>query len=162
MPGETVDVMAHRVIATGSTWDELPVGRTFRTSSRTITEADHLLFTRWAGFTDALFTDTREPSAMGYAGRVVPAVATLAIAEGLVVQTNVLLDTGIAFLRTDLDVKGPVFVGDTLTVVVEITESRANSGGDRGVVVACHQVVNQDGTVVLVYTPVRLVRGRTG
>jgi acyl dehydratase len=74
-------------------------------------------------------------------------------------QTGVLHNTGRAFLGTSFSVKGPVFVGDTLTVVVEVLEARATSSGDRGIVTTRNTVVKGDGSVVLVYEPVRMIRG---
>jgi acyl dehydratase len=52
-----------------------------------------------------------------------------------------------------------VFVGDTVHAVVEVTESRASSKPDRGVVASTVSVLNQHGQVVLRYAPVRLMRG---
>jgi acyl dehydratase len=60
----------------------------------------------------------------------------------------------------ELDVRAPVFVGDTIDVVVEVTESRPSSKPGRGVVTARNTVRNQRGEVVMVFTPVRLIRGR--
>jgi acyl dehydratase len=60
----------------------------------------------------------------------------------------------------ELDVRAPVFVGDTIEVVVEVTESRQSSKPGRGVVTARNTVRNQRGEVVMVFTPVRLIRGR--
>src|SRR5689334_24894554 len=63
------------------------------------------------------------------------------------------------FMHMELDVRRPTFVGDTLDVVVEITSSRASSKPGRGVVESRNTVYNERGDDVLVYTPVRLVRG---
>ena len=63
-------------------------------------------------------------------------------------------------MHMELDVRRPTFVGDTLDVVVEITESRASSTPGRGVVTSRNTVYNEGGDEVLAYTPVRLVRGR--
>jgi acyl dehydratase len=82
------------------------------------------------------------------------------LAEGLVIQTHVIHGTGIAFVHMDLDIKAPVYVGDTLHVDVEVTESRATSTGGRGLVTTRNSVRNQRDEEVLVYTPVRLLRGR--
>lgn len=162
MAGDPVDLdlALFPILASGSNWEDLPAGYRFRTSSRSITETDLLSFTRWAGFTDALFTDSGESKAVGYADRIVPAIMTMAVAEGLVIETNILQGTGLAFLKSDLDVLGPVFVGDTVSVAVEVTESRAASSGERGVVTTANIVFNQHGTPVLTYHPVRLMRGR--
>ena len=75
-------------------------------------------------------------------------------------QTNAIHGTGMAFMHMELDVKKPVYVGDTIEVVVEITESRASSRKGTGIVTALNTVFNQHGDVVLTYTPIRMIRGR--
>jgi acyl dehydratase len=144
----------------GMTWEETPAGTTFRTSRRTVTEADLMSFIGLCGFTEPLFTDASHAAEGNYTGRLVPGSLTFCLAEGLVMQTNVLHGTGLAFMHTDLDVKRPVYVGDTIEVLVEVTESRASSRAGRGVVTTTNTVFNQRGDEVLVYDPVRLIRGR--
>jgi acyl dehydratase len=85
---------------------------------------------------------------------------TYSLAEGLVLQTNVLHGTGLAMLSMELIIRGPVYVGDTLYAVVETTGSRPTSKPGRGVVTSRVSVRNQRDEEVLVYTPVRLIRGR--
>jgi acyl dehydratase len=60
----------------------------------------------------------------------------------------------------DLSIKQPAYVGDTIHVVVEVTEARAARTGQRGVVTTQNSVRNQRGDDLLIYTPVRLIRGR--
>ena len=144
----------------GQTWEEMTVGSLFKTASRTITEADLVAFVTLCGFNEPLFWDARHAATAGYAGRLVPGALTYAIAEGLVIQTHVLHGTGLAFMHMELDVRQPVVVGDTIEVVVEVTDSRPSSRPGRGVVVARNTVLNQHGEDVLVYTPIRLIRGR--
>jgi acyl dehydratase len=43
--------------------------------------------------------------------------------------------------------------------LVEVTESRASRQAGRGVVTSRNTIYNQTGEDVLVYTPVRLIRG---
>jgi acyl dehydratase len=143
----------------GRTWQEMPVGLRFRTDGRTITETDVISFVTLAGVNEPLFFDERSGRANGYAGRLVPGMMTFSYAEGLVIQTGSIHGTGLAFLHTELDIKAPVFVGDTIAVVVEVTESRATSSGNRGLVTTVNTVYKQDGTIVMVYTPVRLTLG---
>lgn len=143
----------------GLTWEEMTVGMSLRTANRTVTETDLINFVTHLGFTEPLFLDKDHAAAANYEGRLVPGALTYSIAEGLVMQTNVLHGTGMAFIHMELDALQPVYVGDTLHCRVEITESRATSG-DRGVVTSRNVVVNQRGEEVLVYTPVRIIRGR--
>ena len=67
--------------------------------------------------------------------------------------------TGMAFLGAELTQVAPVYVGDSLYAVVEVTGSRASSKPGRGVVSSTVSVRNQRHEDVMVYTPVRLVRG---
>jgi acyl dehydratase len=144
----------------GKTWEEMHVGDAFRTAARTVTEADLVSFVNLCGFNEPLFFDQRHAGEGGYTGRLVPGAMVYALGEGLVIQTHSFAGTGLAFMHMELDVRRPTFVGDTLDVVVEITESRASSKPGRGVVTSRNTVYNERGDDVLVYTPVRLVRGR--
>ncbi|MBV9380342.1 MAG: MaoC family dehydratase N-terminal domain-containing protein [Streptosporangiaceae bacterium] len=147
------------LLAQGQAWEEMTVGSAFRTAARTITETDLISFVTWAGFTEALFMDASHAAGGGYTGRLVPGALVYCLGEGLVLQTNVLNGTGLAFMSMDLTIKRPAYVGDTIHVVVEVTVARAASTGQRGVVTTRNTVRNQRGEDVLVYTPVRLIRG---
>lgn len=144
----------------GLTYEEMAAGQIFRTARRTITEADLVAFVTWGGFNEPLFWDASHAADGGYTGRLVPGALTYCIAEGLVLQTNVLHGTGLAFLHMELTIQRPVYVGDTLYAVVETTASRPSSTPGRGVVTSRIAVRNQHDEDVLVYTPVRLIRGR--
>ena len=153
----TIDTLIH-----GRTWEEMTPGFTFRTNGRTVTEADLVAFVTLVGANEPLFFDAQFALDHGYSGRLVPGMLTFSYAEGLVLQTGSIHGTGLAFLHTDLDVKAPVYVGDTITVVVEVTEQRAASSGNRGLVRTRNTVYNQDGRAVMVYSPLRLTKGRDG
>src|SRR3954453_4648423 len=144
----------------GKTWEEMEVGSSFRTAARTVTETDLVSFITLFGFNEPLFWDARHAAGAGYRGRLVPGALPYCMAEGLLLQTHVLHGTGLAFMGMQLDVKKPVFVGDTLYAVCEVLESRPASSGERGVVTTRVSVHNQDDEEVLVYTPVRLIRGK--
>jgi acyl dehydratase len=148
------------LLSVGMTYEQMAVGLRFRTAARIITETDLISFLTLAGFSDSLFWDVRHARSAGYMGRLVPAALTYSIAEGLVLQTHALTGTGLAFVHMELDVIRPVYVGDTLETVVEISESRASKKPGRGVVTSRNHVLNQHGEEVLVYTAVRIIRGR--
>jgi acyl dehydratase len=146
-------------LAIGKTYEEMSVGSRFRTAARTVTETDLVNFITLFGFNEPLFWDARHAASAGYRGRLVPGALTYCIAEGLLLQTHVLHGTGLAFLGMQLDVRAPVFVGDTLAAVCEVLESRPASSGARGVVTTRVEVFNQDDELVLEFVPVRLIRG---
>jgi acyl dehydratase len=151
------------MLVRGQTWEEMEINKPGRTASRTITETDLVNFITLFGFNEPLFWDASHAASAGFTGRLVPGALTYCIAEGLVLQTHLLHGTGMAFMHMELDVKRPVYVGDTIHAVVTTTEARpASSGPERGVVTATVSVRNQRDEEVLVYHPVRLIRGRAG
>ena len=138
-------------------WDDLSVGDRFRTVGRTLTETDLVNFVNLSWLTEELFTNTEERKNMAISGRVVPAALVYACAEGLLLP--MIQGTGLAFLNATLDVKGPTFVGDTIHVECKVSEVRETSKGHRGLVRTENRVVNQKGETVLVYNPLRMMRG---
>ena len=148
-------------VGLGIYFDDLPVGRKFKTVGRTITEADLVNFISSTGMLEVLFTNVEflaHESAIK--GRVVPGALVYTFAEGLLIQ-SVLQGVGLAFLNMNLDVKGPTFVGDTIHVECEVMESEpSTSRPDRGLVRTRNQIVKQDGSVALIYMPLRLVKRR--
>jgi acyl dehydratase len=144
----------------GLTWEEMEPGSVFRTASRTITEADLVTFVHWGGFNEPLFYDANHAGAGGYTGRLVPGALVYVLAEGLVLQTNVLHGTGLAFLSMEVKVLGPTYVGDTLHAVHEVLAARPTSKPGRGIVESRVTVRNQRGEDVLVFTPTRMIRGK--
>jgi len=148
-------------IGLGRCWEDMPVGYRFKTIGRTITETDLVNFVGVTGMVEVLFTDATfaEKHAPG-GGRLVPGALVYSIAEGLIFQAAI-QGAGLAFLKMELDVKAPTFVGDTIHVEVEVVESRATSKDPgRGLVRTINKIVNQKKEPVIIYTPLRLCAGR--
>ena len=141
----------------GFYYDQLPVGFRFRTMGRTLTETDLVTFINLIWFTEEVFVNTHDTAGRALSGRIVPGALIYTFAEGLL--TPSMQFTGLAFLHTELDVRKPTVVGDTIHVRGEVIECRPASSGNRGLVRTRNEVVNQRGDVVLVYTPLRLVKG---
>ena len=152
---EQVPLLIH-----GRTWEDMTTGSIFRTARRTITEADLVTFLHVSGINEPLFYDAEHATGAGYAGRLVPGALVYVFAEGLILQTNVLHGTGLAFMSMEYSISAPTFVGDTIHVIVSVEESRQSSRGGRGVVRTRCGIVNQRGEEVAFFTPVRLIRGR--
>ncbi len=152
-------------VGLGFCFEDLPVGRRFRTIGRTVTEADITNFVNCTGMVEVLFTNLEFLAheldiKSDIKQRLAPAALVYAFAEGLLVQAT-MQHTGLAFLHMELDVENPVFAGDTIHAECEITEARlSRSRPGRGLVRTRVRVVKHDGAVALVYTPLRLVRCR--
>ena len=156
-----MDIDGYEVLGLGLCFEDLPLGRKFRTVGRTLTEADLVSFIGVTGMTEVLFSNVeflREESDIDR--RVVPAAMVYSFAEGLLVHAT-MQHTGFAFLHMELNVEGPTFAGDTIHVECEVIESRrSKSRSNRGLVRTRNRVVKQDGSVALTYTPLRMVKAR--
>jgi acyl dehydratase len=150
------------IVGIGFHFEELPVGRKFRTIGRTVTEPDIVNFVNATGSTEVLFTNLEFlRSESDIHGRLAPAALVYAFAEGLLMQAT-MQHTGYAFLHMELDVENPTFAGDTIHVECEVIEARlSRNRPDRGLVRTRNHVVKQDGTVALRYTPLRLIKCRS-
>ncbi len=145
-------------VGIGFHFEDVPVGRKFQTIGRTVTETDIVNFVNCTGMVEVLFTNLeflKQDSDIK--GRLAPAALVYTFAEGLLVQAT-MQHTGYAFLNMQLDVKSPVFAGDTIHVECEVTEARLTSKGDRGLVRFANRVVNQRGETVLAYDPLRMLK----
>ncbi len=147
-------------VGLGLHFEELPMGKQFKTIGRTITESDIVNFINCTGMTEVLFIDLEYlEHHSDIRGRVAPGALGYTIAEGLLVQST-MQHTGLAFLNMELDVRAPVFAGDTIHVECEVIESRLTSKGTRGLVRTRNKIINQNGQVVIEYTPLRMVKCR--
>mgnify|MGYP003388147241 FL=1 len=149
-------------VGLGLYFEDLPVGKTFKTIGRSVTEADIVNFVNATGMVEVLFTNleflTEESDIKG---RPAPGALGYTFAEGLLVQST-MQHTGYAFLHMEMEIKAPVLAGDTIHVECEVIESRrSKSRPGRGLVRTRNNVVNQDGKVVIIYTPLRMVKCRS-
>ncbi len=148
------------LLGKGFYWQDMPVGKSWRTYGRTITEPDLVNFISCTGMLELLFTnEVYRQTESAIKGRLVPGALVFSMAEGLVIGATI-QGTGMAFLGMDLEIKGPTFVGDTISVLIEVTESRAASKGNRGLVRTRNTVLNQKGEAVMICSPLRMMKGR--
>ena len=144
----------------GFTWQDMALGNRYRTFGRTITETDLVNFISCTGMLELLFTnEVYRQTESAIKGRLVPGALVFSMAEGLTIAGTI-QGTGMAFLGMDLDIKAPTFAGDTIHVDIEVIEQRASSKPGRGLVRTRNTVVNQRGETVLVYTPMRMMKGK--
>ena len=147
-------------LGTGYYFDDLHVGQRFQSAGRSIVEADLASFIGVTGMQEVLFNNLEYiENESTHKKRIVPGLMVLGIAEGLILAP-LLQKTGIAFLGMTMDMKGPVAVGDTIHVEVEVTELRAASKGARGLVRTRNSIFNQHGDLVVEYTPLRMQKMR--
>ena len=144
----------------GNTFEGFHAGDRFLTDRRTITEHDVMQFVTLVGLTEPLFLDLeyiRNQSLFGE--RIAPGSLTFGMAEGLTVQTGIIHGTGLAFVGLDrMRLFGPVKVGDTIQVEIEVLETKAVPTRGGRIVRYRQWVKNQRGETVMDYDVSRLIR----
>ena len=82
-------------------------------------------------------------------GRFVPGALVFAFAEALTL--GAVRIKGLAFLRSEIDIRRATFVGDTIHVESTVSALRATSKPDRATAETRNEVMNQHGQVVIAY-----------
>ncbi|MBI1179714.1 MAG: MaoC family dehydratase [Alphaproteobacteria bacterium] len=135
----------------GLYFDELRVGQRFEHPiSRTVTEADNLIFSALTHNPALLHLDEEYcRTQTEYGQRLVNSCFTLGLMVGISVGDTT-LGTAVANLGWDeVRFPRPVFVGDTLRIETEVVELRdSRSRPDQGIVTFLHQAFNQRGELV--------------
>ena len=98
-------------VGLGFCYEDLPVGREFRTIGRTVTETAITNFVSVTGMLEVLFinSDFREKES-NIDGFAAPGALVYTFMEGLLTQST-MQHTGFAFLEMELKVLGPTFAG---------------------------------------------------
>lgn len=148
----------------GMTFEGFQPGDRFVTSRRTITETDVMQFVCLVGLFEPLFIDAeyiRDESLFGE--RIAPGSLTFGMAEGLTVQTGIIHGTGMAFVGLErMQLFGPVKVGDTIQVEIEVLKTKKIKSRGGGIVLFRQSVRTQRGETVMEYDVSRLIRGAGG
>jgi acyl dehydratase len=149
-------------VGLGFHYEDLPIGRQFRTIGRTVTDADITAFVGSTGMVEVLFTDLEFlRNDTDFKGRLAPAMLGYCFIEGLLLQAT-MQHTALAFLNMDFNIENPIFAGDTIHAECEVIEARrSKSRPDRGLVRTLNKIVKQDGVVAIVYKPLRMIKCRS-
>jgi len=109
----------------GLYFEEFEVGKTIVSAGRTITETDIVMFAGLSGDFTQIHTDA-EYSRSSLAGqRVAHGLLCLSIASGLAVRTGFMEGTVQLFREVDeWKFIKPVFIGDTIHVIVAVVETK--------------------------------------
>lgn len=152
-----------RSAATGPLFEDLQVGDVYKSHlGRTVTETDNILFTHLILNFNQIHFNHVYAEATRFSKPVVNSTLTLALITGL--STPDTSENAVANLGwTDVKLRQPVFVGDTLwaeTEILEKRESRTNPGV--GIIGVRSRGINQDGVVVIEFRRTFMIYTRKG
>jgi acyl dehydratase len=136
----------------GRYYEQFNVGETIvHQPSRTVTEADNMLFCAITMNPQPLHLDAEFAKTTEYGQQVVNGIFTLGLILGLTVYDTTLATTAGVLSYDEITYKGPVFIGDTLTSETEVLDKReSKSRPGWGIVHFEHRARKQDGSVCLV------------
>ncbi|MBN2152929.1 MAG: MaoC family dehydratase [Candidatus Lokiarchaeota archaeon] len=127
-------------------WDDYNVGDK-ASHSKTITEADIILFAGLSGDFNPLHVNDEYARSTQFGKRVVHGGLAFSMISGLLGMK--LPGPGTMHVSQKLDFKKPVFAGDTLTAVAEVTEKFTKKEGKLKFLRIKTDVYNQENVAVL-------------
>ncbi len=144
-------------------FDDMPVGKTFQTGTRTLSEDDIVRFAReWDA--QPFHIDKVAAEASIYGGIIASGFHTILVAFNLVLDASDWSDSSMGSPGMD-EVRWikPVYVGDTLYVRGTVIEARASTTKpDRGFVKLDYEIFNQDDVLVASYRATHMLKRRVG
>ena len=148
----------------GLWFEDLTEGRVIDAEwTRTVTEADNVLFCSMTMNVQKLHLDAEFAKATEFGRPLVNSLFTLGLMVGMSVH-NLTMGTTVANLgMTDTVFPAPVFAGDTIRVRTTVLASRASrSRPDAGIVTFRHEAFNQNDVLVARCDRQALMRRRPG
>lgn len=135
-----------------SYFEDLNVGDRFETGGRTVTEADIVAFAGLSADFHSLHMDAEYAAKTVHGQRIAHGLLVLSMVSGLSARLPLM-----RFMeRSTLGLAGieckflkPVFIGDTVHVVLEVAEKVPGRKPDRGTIVMRRTAVNQGGETVI-------------
>ena len=128
----------------GLYFEEFKVGQKITSVGRTVTENDIVSYAGLSGDFAQIHTDAEFSKSTPFGQRVAHGLLGLSMASGLAMRTGILEGTVMAFREiNEWKFIKPIFIGDTIHLVLEIKETKALPRIGGGSVVISLDVRNQ-------------------
>jgi acyl dehydratase len=133
-------------------FEDIPLEQVFRSTGRTITEADIVAFSGLSADYNPLHVDAHYAAQTALGGRVAHGLLVLAITTGLTTRLPIYarIGTSVRGLRTvNCSWPQPTRIGDTLYGEMKYTEATLSDDATLGEATLWRNARNQDGAVVM-------------
>jgi len=134
-------------------WEDMVIGFQYETSTRTITEADVVAFAAYTADCNRLHVDAEYAGKTPFGQRIAHGMLVASIMAGLNTRTvvNAMLEPSLlGLLEVTARFPKPTFIGDTIKVVIEVTELKPTSKPERGIIRFRREAINQRGDVAAI------------
>lgn len=137
-------------IRRGLYFEEFEIGHRVVSPARTITEADVVNFAGISGDWNSIHTDAEYAKTTPFGQRVAHGLLIMGVISGLAVRTGVMEGTVLAFREIESwKFSLPVFIGDTIHVVLEVLETKKLPRLGGGSITLSVDVKNQENKTVM-------------
>ncbi len=134
----------------GMYFEEFELGQRITSPGRTITEADVVTFAGLSGDSNSIHTDAEYAKNSAFGQRVAHGLLGVSIVSGLAMRTGIMEGAVIAFREIkNWKFSLPVFIGDTIHVIMEVSEKKAMPRLGGGSILLSLDVRNQDDQTVM-------------
>lgn len=134
----------------GYYYEQFQIGQKIASVGRTITESDIVTFAGLSGDYNQMHVDAEYCKKSVFSKRVAHGLLVLSISSGLAVSTGILEGTVLAFREvSNWKFSKPVYIGDTIHVVLEIVELKPMKRLGGGLVVIRVVVQNQHNETIM-------------
>lgn len=130
-------------------FDQIAPGQRYRSTGRTLTEADHTLFMMLCGDWHPIHSDAEYARGTPAGGRLMHGTLGIALAMGMQSGALDFADPMVGALGLrEWSFRMPLRIGDTVHVEVEVLDRRVTRDGARYVVERRLSLVRHDGAVI--------------
>ena len=147
MPGTPIDPTA--MTSHSLYFEDFQPGQTFESGGRTLTEADLTMFSMLSGDWNPIHADAVYAAGTKYGQQLVHGTLGIALATGMMHELGIFHRSVVAMLSIrEWKFVKPIFVGDTLHLVLEVLAVKPGTSARVGAVDRRLRLVNQDGETV--------------
>ena len=132
----------------GTYFQDFSIGDEFHTPSRTITEADIVNWSYLSGDWNPVHTDEEFAKKSEFKTRIAHGPLSLGIATGLMDRIGIIEGTALALLTLTQKFNAPVYIGDTISMKMTVSQKKETRKEDRGIVTLNVNILNQNGRIV--------------
>ena len=130
-------------------FEDFNLGDEFTSPTRTVTEADIILFAGLTGDFNLMHTDEEFARKSIFGTRIAHGLLGLSLGMGLLQRLGIAASTGIAYLGLPKwEFTAPIKIGDTIMSKSKVIAKRETKKKDRGLITLSMSVLNQRGEEV--------------
>jgi 3-hydroxybutyryl-CoA dehydratase len=143
-------------------FEELHVGDTMISPGRTVTETDLVNFCGLSGDYNELHSNVEYAGQSSFGQRIAHGLLGMTIASGLAARLGFMEGAVEAFMGIEWKFKQPIFIGDTVHLLVRVAKLRAMPRLNGGLAFFDMELMNQKDEVVQTGQWVLLMKSETG